>query len=76
MGVINVLLQEIMAIYPLLDPPRLTAAVSNRCCNALALLQCIASHNDTRSLFLKSHLGLFLYPFLNTTSDIRQVGSG
>jgi CCR4-NOT transcription complex subunit 9 len=44
---------------------------SNRVCNALALLQCVASHNETRALFLQAHLPLFLYPFLNTTSKTR-----
>ena len=29
----------------------LTAHQSNRVCNALALLQCVASHPDTRSIF-------------------------
>jgi len=71
-GTIAALLQEIVAIYPLLSPPRLTPGISNRCCNALALLQCVASHPDTRSLFLNSHLGLFLYPFLNTVCTLRQ----
>lgn len=46
------LLQEIISVYPLLNPSQLTAAASNRVCNALALLQCVASHNDTRTLFL------------------------
>jgi len=71
-GTISALLQEIVSIYPLLSPPRLTPGISNRCCNALALLQCVASHSDTRSLFLNSHLGLFLYPFLNTVCTFRQ----
>lgn len=65
------LLQEIVSVYPLLSPPSLTAHASNRVCNALALLQCVASHNDTRSLFLAAHIPLFLYPFLNTTSKTR-----
>jgi len=46
------LLQEIISVYPLLNPSQLTAAASNRVCNALALLQCVASHGDTRALFL------------------------
>ena len=46
------LLQEIISVYPLLNPSQLTAAASNRVCNALALLQCVASHNETRGLFL------------------------
>lgn len=32
-------LQEIVSIYPVLSPPNLTPAASNRVCNALALLQ-------------------------------------
>lgn len=70
-GTISALLQEIVSIYPLLSPPSLTAHASNRVCNALALLQCVASHQETRSLFLRAHVPLFLYPFLNTTSKTR-----
>lgn len=70
-GTISALLQEIVSIYPLLSPPSLTAHASNRVCNALALLQCVASHPETRSLFLQAHIPLFLYPFLNTTSKTR-----
>jgi CCR4-NOT transcription complex subunit 9 len=51
-GTISALLQEIVSIYPLLSPPALTAHASNRVCNALALLQCVASHPETRTLFL------------------------
>jgi len=70
-GTIACLLQEIVAIYPLLSPPKLKAPASNRVCNALALLQCVASHPETRSLFLNAHIPLYLYPFLNTTSKTR-----
>lgn len=56
-GVMTALLQEIISVYPLLMPSSLTAAASNRVCNALALLQCVASHNETRALFLNG-----LYP--------------
>lgn len=52
-GTIAALLQEVVSIYPLLSPPALTAHASNRVCNALALLQCVASHPDTRALFLQ-----------------------
>nr|GMC75502.1 cell differentiation protein RCD1 homolog [Ipomoea batatas] len=92
---------EIVSIYPVLSPPNLTPAQSNRVCNALALLQlsadhvslskdssfdafiseanqpfhyglqCVASHPDTRMLFLNAHIPLYLYPFLNTTSKSR-----
>ncbi|KAK6443251.1 RNA-binding protein, CCR4-NOT complex subunit Rcd1 [Oleoguttula sp. CCFEE 5521] len=70
-GVMTSLLQEIISVYPLLNPSQLTAAASNRVCNALALLQCVASHSETRGLFLGAHIPLFLYPFLNTTSKSR-----
>ena len=52
-GVMTSLTQEIISVYTLLNPSQLTAAASNRVCNALALLQCVASHNETRTLFLK-----------------------
>lgn len=57
-GVMTSLLQEIISVYPLLNPSQLTAAASNRVCNALALLQCVASHNETRGLFLS---GMYIY---------------
>lgn len=67
-GTITALLQEIIAIYPALSPPTLSGPASNRVCNALALLQCVASHPETRSLFLAAHIPLYLYPFLNTAA--------
>merc|ERR1719322_1924366 len=70
-GTIAALLQEIINIYPAIDPPALTAHQSNRVCNALALLQCVASHPDTRSAFLLAHIPLYLYPFLHTVSKTR-----
>lgn len=70
-GTIAALLQEIINIYPAINPPTLTAHQSNRVCNALALLQCVASHPDTRSYFLAANIPLFLYPFLHTVSKTR-----
>merc|ERR1719293_227084 len=68
-GTIVALIQEIVFIYPQLSPPpSLTAPSSNRVCNSLALLQCVASHPDTRSAFLLAHIPLYLYPFLHTVS--------
>jgi hypothetical protein len=65
-GTIAALLQEIVSIYPMLSPPTLTAAASNRVCNALALLQCVASHPDTRGLFLNGESWLpFSFPFFS-----------
>ncbi|CAI5534609.1 unnamed protein product, partial [Closterium sp. Naga37s-1] len=70
-GTITTVLQEVVAIYPMLSPPTLTAGASNRACNALAVLQCVASHPETRVLFLNAHIPLYLYPFLNTVSKTR-----
>jgi CCR4-NOT transcription complex subunit 9 len=58
------LLQEIISVYTLLNPSQLTAAASNRVCNALALLQCVASHNETRALFLNGMASLLPEKFL------------
>jgi CCR4-NOT transcription complex subunit 9 len=71
LGVVTVLLHEIISVYPLLVPANLNSSVSTRVCNALALLQCIASHDSTRGAFLQAHIPLYLYPFLNTTSKTR-----
>uniref|UniRef100_A0A1B6LND4 CCR4-NOT transcription complex subunit 9 n=1 Tax=Graphocephala atropunctata TaxID=36148 RepID=A0A1B6LND4_9HEMI len=70
-GTTAALLQEIINIYPAINPATLTAHQSNRVCNALALLQCVASHPETRSAFLQAHIPLFLYPFLHTVSKTR-----
>ena len=62
-GTMAALLQEIVSVYPLLhSPDTLTVKHSNRCCNALALLQCVASHPVTRPHFLKAHIPLFPLP--------------
>lgn len=55
-------------MYPLLNPSQLTAAASNRVCNALALLQCIASHSETRQLFLNG-LSFSLLPTAHVAND-------
>jgi len=70
-GTASVLLQEIITIYPFILPPTLTASQSNRVCNALALMQCIASHEATRKEFLEAKIPLYLYPFLHTTVESR-----
>lgn len=63
-GTIAALLQEIISIYPMLSPPTLSPHASNRVCNALALLQCVASHPETKAKLMNGmqHLN-FLNPF-------------
>jgi len=70
-GTISALLHEIVSVYPHINPPLLSAGQSNRVCNALALLQCVASHPETRPHFLKAHMPMFLYPFLSTSCTHR-----
>lgn len=70
-GVLASLLNEIISVYPMLEPQLLSNQLSNRVCNALVLLQCVASHPETKHLFLQAHIPLFLFPFLNTTSRQR-----
>jgi len=67
-AVIAALLHEIVSIYSYMNPPTLTASQSNRVCNALALLQCVASHPETRSAFLAAQIPQYLYPFLSTST--------
>ena len=65
-GTVATLLQEIINTYQLLAPPKLTLTKSNKACSVLALFQCVASHPETRQLFLQAQIPIFLYPFLNT----------
>lgn len=68
-GTITLLLQEIIEIYSELSPPpNLKLTSSNRICLVVGLLQCLALHQQTRQEFLKAHIPLFLYPFLNTST--------
>ncbi|KAK1278649.1 hypothetical protein QJS04_geneDACA023743 [Acorus gramineus] len=70
-GSVTALLQEITSIYHVLSPPTLTQEASNRVCNALSLLQCLAVHPDTKMNFLNAYMPLYLYPFLKTTTKTR-----
>ncbi|KAK1391869.1 cell differentiation protein RCD1-like [Heracleum sosnowskyi] len=70
-GTIAALLQEIVSIYPVLSTPNLTLEQSDRVCNALALLQCVASHPDTRVLFLNAQILEYVFPFIKATTESR-----
>uniref|UniRef100_A0AC34GNL3 CCR4-NOT transcription complex subunit 9 n=1 Tax=Panagrolaimus sp. ES5 TaxID=591445 RepID=A0AC34GNL3_9BILA len=70
-GTMASLIQEVISIYPAIMPATLTAIQSNRVCNALALMQCVASHPQTRKPFLNAKIPLYLYPFLHTTKNTR-----
>lgn len=70
-GTMAVLLQEVVGAYPLLSPPIMPSTTSTHISNALTLLQCVASHAETRQHFLDAQMALFLYPFLRITSADR-----
>ncbi|KAJ1927475.1 RNA-binding protein, CCR4-NOT complex subunit Rcd1 [Tieghemiomyces parasiticus] len=67
-GVMAIILQEIITVYPLLHSSTLSVQASNRVCNALALLQLVAAHPETRHALIRANFPQFLYPFLSTTS--------
>ena len=52
-GSIAALVQEVVCLYPLLSYTKQIKVQANRTCNALALLQCVAAHNDTRVPFFQ-----------------------
>ncbi|KAI3828047.1 hypothetical protein L1987_02141 [Smallanthus sonchifolius] len=64
-----ILLQEISKAYTLLSPPALSMKEATRVCNALALLQSMASHPDTKMKVVKARLPVYIYPFMNTTEN-------
>ncbi|MES1922420.1 Cell differentiation protein RCD1 [Bonamia ostreae] len=39
--------------------------ISTRCCNSLAIMQCIAMHPETRTVFIESNVPLYIFPFIN-----------
>lgn len=71
-GTVAVLMQEITDAYPAVNPPTMGNVQSNRVCNAINLLNCIAQHSETRSPFLTARIPMFLYPFLHTTSQQKE----
>jgi len=52
--------------YDLLSPEKLTVEAAERLCDALVLMQTVASHQTTCPLFLNAHIPLYVYPFLDT----------
>ncbi|AFZ79350.1 cell differentiation protein rcd1, putative [Theileria equi strain WA] len=72
-GTVTTLLYEIVSVYHYLYPLTISMADSTKASNSLSLLQCIASHPQTRHHFLSAHIPLFLYPFLNTASKSRRL---
>ncbi|GFE53112.1 cell differentiation protein [Babesia ovis] len=72
-GTVATLLYEIVSVYHYLHPMSISIADSTKASNSLTLLQCIASHPQTRRVFLAAHIPLFLYPFLNSSCKSRRL---
>ncbi|CAE7227971.1 Cnot9 [Symbiodinium sp. CCMP2456] len=71
-GALEALKEEVEAIYPLLSQPEeVTASAANRVCNAMSLLQLLASDQETKVLFLDAQFHLLVYPFLSTSEKER-----
>lgn len=72
-GVMPIILQEIVSMYPLLSVPGQlpVKAAINRVSSVLTLLQTVAHHEASRKPFLESQICLFLYPFLRVPANER-----
>ncbi|XP_048232385.1 cell differentiation protein rcd1 isoform X2 [Ricinus communis] len=62
------LFQELLSVYPALNE-HLTERLSTRVSNALALLQSVAAHTDTRMHFIKANIACYLQPILNIKNN-------
>ncbi|KAG5606793.1 hypothetical protein H5410_028285, partial [Solanum commersonii] len=67
---LTILLQEVVAVYPKLLDPTLTMTECTRLCNALNVIQCMASHPDARTGLLKANIPYFLNPFLRISENV------
>lgn len=66
-GMVTILLQEIIKVYPYLTGNKqyvLTSEISTRTCNVLVLFQCIAFDEETRNDVINSEILSYLFPFL------------
>ncbi|OMO89248.1 Rcd1 [Corchorus capsularis] len=69
-GTMTLLLKEITSLYPaLLSTHSISERDIARVSNAIVLLQSVASHPDTKMRFLKAHMPVYVYPFMNSTKS-------
>lgn len=65
-----ILVQEIVAVYPILYTSIMKTHKTN-ICNTLSLLQCVASNPETCPSLLESGIHLYLFPFLKIADNYR-----
>ncbi|XP_076884308.1 uncharacterized protein LOC143533385 [Bidens hawaiensis] len=58
---------ELSEGHKLLSPPRISFLESIKVCNALILIQCIASHPEARMGLIEAEILQYFYPFLVTS---------
>ena len=63
-GCINVLVQEIILMYPAVHSLRLKPEVADNFLPVLGLLQVLASHDDVRKPFIEANLHNYLIPLI------------
>eukprot|EP00917_Polyrhabdina_sp_WS-2016_P029588 GHVP01063109.1.p1 GENE.GHVP01063109.1~~GHVP01063109.1.p1 ORF type:complete len:280 (+),score=52.03 GHVP01063109.1:600-1439(+) len=65
------LLKEILIGYNYINNGTLSWQDSRRICNALSLLQCIATHEKTTRKFIKAYIPIYLYPLISIEENGR-----
>ncbi|KAE8730521.1 jumonji-C domain-containing protein 30 [Hibiscus syriacus] len=68
---LDILCKVITSAYRPLLSGSITEKAVTQVCNAIALLQSVASHPDTKMPFIRATMPVYLYPFLNTMSSER-----
>ncbi|KAF4394478.1 uncharacterized protein LOC115700245 isoform X1 [Cannabis sativa] len=66
-GTIFILLKEITQIYRWLSSGLIAENMAKQVCNALLVLQSVASHPQSRKEFIKANLAEYLYPLISIT---------
>ncbi|XP_060213512.1 uncharacterized protein LOC132640777 isoform X2 [Lycium barbarum] len=66
---VYILLQEVTAVYQRFSTSTLTMEESTRVRNALAVLQCMASHPEARWGLIKANIPHYLYPFIQISTN-------
>lgn len=68
-GTMSAIISEIVSIYPALANNNVSSIQSHQICGCLTLMQCVASHPQTKHHFFSAQLPLYLYPFLSVPAS-------
>ena len=70
-GIMTILVDEITQNFPHI--PRISQRKTRRMVAALGLLQCVASHPETKTVFVRSYIALLPMAILRTAEDGNQM---